>query len=107
MWAGCEESTMAQNQADTGIRRTWLGSALVVLLLSYAGTVDGQPSPAGSRGFQREKGVEVLARSGIRQVVFATRLGDDDPHWDANIGYYCDDENQKAYAGNGKPDESG
>ena len=28
----------------------------------------------------------------------------DDPHWYANIGYYCDDENQKAYAGNGKPD---
>ena len=27
-----------------------------------------------------------------------------DPHWYANIGYYCDDENHKAYAGNGKPD---
>ena len=40
----------------------------------------------------------------VREVVFAVRLGYDDPHWYANIGYFCDDENQKAYAGNGKPD---
>ncbi len=40
----------------------------------------------------------------VREVVFAVRLGYDDPHWYANIGYFCDDENSKAYAGNGKPD---
>ena len=40
----------------------------------------------------------------VEEIVFAVRLGYDDPHWYANIGYYCDDENQKAYAGNGKPD---
>jgi hypothetical protein len=40
----------------------------------------------------------------IEDVVFAVRLGYNDPHWYANIGYYCDDETQKAYAGNGRPD---
>lgn len=39
----------------------------------------------------------------VEHVVFAVRLPYDDPHWYANIGYYCDDENKKAYAGNGKP----
>jgi hypothetical protein len=40
----------------------------------------------------------------VMQIVFAVRLPYDDPHWYANIGYYCDDEHHKAYAGNGKPD---
>ena len=80
--------------------------ALAVVLLSCWVTAGGQTSPAEGQRFQVEKGVEALARSGIGQVVFATRLGYDDPHWYANIGYYCDDENHKAYAGNGKPDES-
>jgi hypothetical protein len=69
--------------------------------------VGGQTAPAEGQRFQIEKGAEALSRSGVGQVVFATRLGYDDPHWYANIGYYCDDENHKAYAGNGKPDESG
>ena len=42
--------------------------------------------------------------AGVHELVFATRLPYDDPHWYANIGYYCDDENSKAYTGNGKPD---
>ena len=37
----------------------------------------------------------------VAEIVFAVRVKYDDPHWYANIGYYCDDENQKAYAGNG------
>ncbi len=98
---------MAQKQTNTGIYRRRVRSALVALLGSCSVAMGGQPSPVGSQGFQREKGIEALAQMGIRQVVFATRLGYDDPHWYANIGYYCDDENQKAYAGNGKPDESG
>ena len=98
---------MAQNQADAGTYSVWLRSALIALLVPCSWIAGGQSSPAGSRGFQGEKGMEALPPSGIRQVVFATRLGYDDPHWYANIGYYCDDENQKAYAGNGKPDESG
>ncbi len=40
----------------------------------------------------------------VQFVVFAVRLEYDDPHWYANIGYFCDDENQKAYPGNGEPD---
>jgi hypothetical protein len=38
--------------------------------------------------------------------VFCTRLPYDDPHWYANIGYFCDNEQMKAYAGNGRPDVS-
>jgi cytochrome c553 len=48
-----------------------------------------------------------LAELGVERVVFTSRLTYDDPHWYANLGYYCDDENHKAYAGNGQPDESG
>ncbi|MGQ9591239.1 MAG: HzsA-related protein, partial [Planctomycetota bacterium] len=44
---------------------------------------------------------------GVEEIVFATRLPYDDPHWYANIGTYCDDERKKAYAGNGAPDASG
>ncbi len=40
----------------------------------------------------------------VQEIVFAERLAYDDPHWYANIGYFCDDENRKAYAGNGQPD---
>jgi hypothetical protein len=40
----------------------------------------------------------------VREVVFVPRLTYDDGHWYANIGYYCDDANRKAYAGNGRPD---
>ena len=38
------------------------------------------------------------------EIVFCTRAPYDDGHWYANIGYYCDDINHKAYAGNGRPD---
>jgi hypothetical protein len=41
---------------------------------------------------------------GVEEVVFCARLKYDDPHWYANIGYYCDDESKKAYTGNGEPD---
>jgi len=40
----------------------------------------------------------------VPALVFCTRSRYDDGHWYANIGYYCDDENRKAYAGNGRPD---
>jgi len=38
------------------------------------------------------------------EIVFCTRARYSDGHWYANIGYYCDDANKKAYAGNGAPD---
>lgn len=41
---------------------------------------------------------------GFDEIIFCARLPYDDPHWYANIGYYCDNEQQKAWAGNGKPD---
>jgi hypothetical protein len=40
----------------------------------------------------------------VEEIVFAVRGAYDDPHWYANIGYYCDNELHKAYAGNGRPD---
>ena len=40
----------------------------------------------------------------VEDLIFCTRSRYDDPHWYANIGYYCEDEHKKAYAGNGKPD---
>ncbi|MCL2103840.1 MAG: hypothetical protein FWH21_02080, partial [Kiritimatiellaeota bacterium] len=40
------------------------------------------------------------------EIVFCTRGYYDDGHWYASIGYYCDDQAKKAYAGNGKPDKS-
>ena len=98
---------MAQEHAKAKMYHAWVRIALVALLVPCSSVMGGRSSPVGDPGFQREKGVGALGLSGVRQVVFATRLGYDDPHWYANIGYYCDDENQKAYAGNGKPDESG
>ncbi len=38
------------------------------------------------------------------EIVFAVRAKYNDGHWYANIGYYCDDESLKAYAGNGAGD---
>lgn len=40
----------------------------------------------------------------VMEIVFATRAKYNDGHWYANIGYYCNDEHQKAYAGNGQRD---
>jgi hypothetical protein len=81
-----------------------VGLVLLVMVLSShvsAANLAGTGEP-----FQCGQGLTALPPSGVRQVVFTTRLAYDDPHWYANIGYYCDDENHKAYAGNGKPDES-
>jgi hypothetical protein len=62
----------------------------------------GAPRDAGSSSLL-EKALAGPMKD-IREIVFVTRLKYDDPHWYANIGYYCDDERKKAYAGNGKPD---
>ncbi len=40
----------------------------------------------------------------VHEIIFVTRASYDDPHWYANIGYYCDDETRKARAGDGAPD---
>ncbi|MDH4239000.1 MAG: hypothetical protein OEW48_05525 [Phycisphaerae bacterium] len=86
------------------------GAILLLLWMCHcAAFVHGaslQTSSADQELFRSDKGLARLSRLGIKQVVFATRLIYDDPHWYANIGYFCDDENHKAYAGNGKPDDS-
>jgi hypothetical protein len=33
----------------------------------------------------------------IEEIIFVQRGGYEDPHWYANIGYFCDDENDPAY----------
>ncbi|MHB9081408.1 MAG: HzsA-related protein [Pirellulaceae bacterium] len=66
--------------------------------------------PARAEDGPRPPDPSVLARalagplSQVEQIVFAVRLGYEDPHWYANIGYFCDDENKKAYPGGGQPD---
>jgi len=101
---------MAIDRAHTNLDRTRPGLILLLLLCCAAAgevapaTLEAANTPA--QLFAAEKGTERLAQLGIERIVFVTRLTYDDPHWYANIGYYCDDENHKAYAGNGKPDES-
>jgi hypothetical protein len=83
--------------------------SLLILLLCYFSVLavaDDHLPPPEQQMTLNEQGLQRLAELGIEQVIFATRLKYDDPHWYANIGYYCDDENKKAYSGNGKPDES-
>ena len=83
-------------------------SMLLVWLCCLSAVTDGADQlPLASQKITLNKqGLLSLERLDIDQVIFATRLKYDDPHWYANIGYYCDDENKKAYSGNGKPDES-
>lgn len=86
-------------------RRLHLSRLLIVLACAWTAPAWGAESDP-AEGFQMGPGLARLGERAVGQVVFATRLAYDDPHWYANIGYYCDDENHKAYAGNGKPDES-
>jgi hypothetical protein len=41
-----------------------------------------------------------------REIIFCTRDRYNDNHWYANIGYFSDDSNHKAYTGHGKADNS-
>jgi len=84
----------------------WLRSVPAMLVLCCLAGSSGICLASDGR-FRGGESLRRLAELGIEQVVFTTRLTYDDPHWYANLGYYCDDENHKAYAGNGQPDESG
>jgi len=75
---------------------------LVVFLLLSSALVSG--SQAAARGGSVLASAFAGPMKQVDEIVFAVRLNYDDGHWYANIGYYCDDENRKAYAGNGKPD---
>jgi hypothetical protein len=109
---------MAKNQIRSYLpcHLTRLLLLLMFCMCGYAAKASGVaiPNPKGGNRLSsvqnefniNKNGLNRLARLGVERVVFVTRLIYDDPHWYANIGYYCDDENKKAYAGNGKPDES-
>ncbi|UCD28536.1 MAG: PD40 domain-containing protein, partial [Planctomycetota bacterium] len=106
---------MARGRVRVNVHCNWSGGILFLLLwlCCYVTTACGagpkaedQASSIKQELFQGGKGLGRLVQLGIERVVFVTRLAYDDGHWYANIGYYCDDENHKAYAGNGKPDES-
>lgn len=92
---------MAEDGIRINLHRVWPRLALVVVswLCLWPGAVAAQ-------SFRVNGDLDRLAQLGVEHVVFTTRLTYDDGHWYANIAYYCDDENHKAYAGNGKPDES-
>jgi len=101
---------MAIGWARRNLYHSWAKRILVVLwfcccVVAAEGAGSGLPAVAEGL-FERGPGVSGLAELGVERIVFVTRLKYDDPHWYANIGYFCDDENHKAYAGNGKPDES-
>ena len=75
---------------------------LIALLLSTISTLAAQPPAPTTRPLlQRALAGPLHATD---DIVFCSRSAYNDPHWYANIGYYCDDANDKAYAGNGKPD---
>ncbi len=81
--------------------------ALMLGLSAEAATSNPAPpaqKPANARPLL-EKALTGPMR-GVEEIIFCTRLRYDDPHWYANIGYYCDDENKKAYTGNGRPEVS-
>ncbi len=81
-------------------RRVGVWALVWLVIPVLVGTVGAQE---GGLPFRvEEKGLQQLRESGIEAIVFVSRLPYDDPHWYANIGYYCDDENHKAYAGNGQ-----
>ena len=75
--------------------------AMTVLVLA-AGTAviaAGLPAPdTVNSGVQREALANLPAEfDGCEEIIFLQRGGYEDSHWYANIGYFCDDENQPAY----------
>lgn len=97
-----QEETDQKEVSSMKYRRfLWTILAVCIPMNAVASEPRGQ-------GPEEERSVLAAALAGpmsaVNHIVFAVRLGYDDPHWYANIGYFCDDENKKAYAGNGKPD---
>jgi hypothetical protein len=74
--------------------RSWIALAVLLVAGPTTNAQGGTQPPRSLPGYQGQ----------TREIVFCTRLRYDDPHWYANIGYYCDDETKKAYTGNGQPD---
>ncbi|MDD4870750.1 MAG: hypothetical protein PHR77_09340, partial [Kiritimatiellae bacterium] len=81
------------------IRQITIFSSVFVAVSVIAATPAKPPAP------QLLKEALAGPLKDVEDIIFCTRSRYDDGHWYANIGYYCDDENHKAYAGNGKPDD--
>ncbi|MBI4325001.1 MAG: PD40 domain-containing protein [Chloroflexi bacterium] len=85
-------------------------AAIMAVALSFNGvtraanpdTAPSPPKPAPSPSLLQKALAGPMKE--VEEILFCTRLLYDDPHWYANIGYYCDNEQMKAYAGNGRPD---
>ncbi len=75
----------------SSMRLVWIWT----LLLTAGLTPLSAATPAGSLPYETLEG----PLQGVEEIVFAVRQTYEDGHWYANIGYFCDDENQKAYAG--------
>jgi cytochrome c553 len=84
-----------------------LRQALFVLCLTQTVLADGpkKPSPPAQPPASPPfaQALDGPLRD-VPEIVFCARLPYDDPHWYANIGYYCDDANHVAFTGNGQPD---
>lgn len=76
---------------------------LALAALAAGAALAAEPAPRGAPALLQQALEGPLREA--PEVVFCTRSRYDDGHWYANIGYYCDDANKKAYAGNGKPDQ--
>jgi cytochrome c553 len=90
------------------MRCSW-AFVLVILCWSWAGNFShaagSEPAPSAASGSLLQQALAGPLRL-AEEVVFCTRARYDDPHWYANIGYFCDDEAKKAWPGNGQPDLS-
>jgi hypothetical protein len=107
------------NNSDVNIaQRIWqkmapLQAQLFPLIIAWLyGVILVANAWAADKPREKLAGVSLLQQAlagpmqAVKEIVFCTRLKYDDPHWYANIGYFCEDARQKAYPGNGQPDVS-
>jgi hypothetical protein len=85
------------------IMNSLVGAVSLVLLALGLGAAPAAPANPASAPAAWERAL-AGPLGPVAEIVFCSRLPYDDGHWYANIGYYCDDENRKAYTGNGRPD---
>ncbi len=88
---------MERSTTKMGFRRTLVCLAALLLIASV---VSGElPSlETLNRGVRRQALQHLPGEfTDIEAILFVQRGGYEDPHWYANIGYFCDDENDPAY----------
>lgn len=80
-----------------GFRRSFLCLPALILIASIA--LGELPSlETLNRGVFRQALAHLPGEfADIEAIIFVQRGGYEDPHWYANIGYFCDDENDPAY----------